>query len=132
MLQKLKTMFIGAALMFGVVAIPLATAPVAHAVANSQVCKGINSIDPDGGTSGTSCDGGGKLSTFLQQIINILLFIIGSIAVLMIIIGGLRYVLSAGDQNAVTGAKNTILYSVVGLIVAIMAFAIVNFVVAKL
>ena len=63
------------------------------------------------------------------MIINLLLFIIGAIAVIMVIIGGLRYVLSGGDANAVTSAKNTILYAIVGLAIAILAYAIVNFVV---
>lgn len=65
-----------------------------------------------------------------KTITNVLLFIIGAIAVIMLIIGGIRYVVSAGDQAAVTGAKNTILYSVVGIIVALLAYAVVNFVVA--
>lgn len=62
-----------------------------------------------------------------MNIINTLIFIIGAIAVLMIVIGGLKYVLSGGDQAAVNSAKNTILYSIIGLIVAILANAIVNF-----
>ncbi len=68
-------------------------------------------------------------STMMKAIINTLLFILGAIAVLMIVIGGIRYATSAGDSAAITGAKNTILYSVIGLVVAILAFAIVNFVV---
>jgi multisubunit Na+/H+ antiporter MnhB subunit len=46
----------------------------------------------------------------------------------MLIIGGIRYVVSAGDQNAVTSAKNTILYAIIGIIVAFLAYAAVNFV----
>jgi len=63
---------------------------------------------------------------------NILLFVIGAIAVVMLIIGGVRYVVSNGDQNAVTGAKNTILYAIIGIIVAFLAYAAVNFVTAQL
>ena len=47
----------------------------------------------------------------------------------MIIWGGIRYVLSAGNSAALTSAKNTIVYAVIGLIVAILAYAIVNFVI---
>lgn len=65
------------------------------------------------------------------RIINMLIFLIGSIAVIMIVVGGMRYVLSGGDSSAVNSAKNTILYAVVGLIVAVMAYAIVNFVVTQ-
>jgi hypothetical protein len=47
----------------------------------------------------------------------------------MIVLGGIRYTTSNGEASQVKGAKDTILYAVIGLIVAIMAFAIVNFVV---
>ena len=50
---------------------------------------------------------------------------------IMIVIGGIKYTTSNGDASAVSGAKNTILYAVIGLLVAISAYAIVNFVVAK-
>ena len=63
-----------------------------------------------------------------SEITNILLFLIGAIAVIMIVIGGLRYVLSGGDAKQVEAAKNTILYAIVGIIVAILAYAVVNFI----
>jgi len=63
-----------------------------------------------------------------KTITNVLLFIIGAVAVIMLIIGGIRYTISGGDSGAVTSAKNTILYAVVGIIVAVLAYAIVNFV----
>lgn len=63
-----------------------------------------------------------------NTILNIFTYIIGAVAVLMIIIGGLRYTTSNGDPTTTTSAKNTILYAVIGLIVAMMANAIVNFV----
>jgi hypothetical protein len=67
-----------------------------------------------------------------KKIVNILLFIIGAIAVIMLIIGGIRYVTSGGDQNHVTAAKNTILYAIIGIVVAVLAFAVVNFVLTGL
>lgn len=71
---------------------------------------------------------GASLQDRLKDIVNIILFVLGAVAVIVIVIGGLRYVLSAGDANAIKGAKDTILYAVVGLIVALLAYAIVNFV----
>lgn len=59
---------------------------------------------------------------------NTLLFVIGALSVLMIVIGGLRYVISGGNSNAVTSAKNTILYAIVGLVIAFLAYAVINFV----
>ncbi len=66
-----------------------------------------------------------------STITNTLLFLLGAISVIMIIIGGLRYVISGGDSNAVSAAKNTILYAIVGVIVAILAYAIINFVIVS-
>lgn len=70
---------------------------------------------------------GGTFAT----ITNVLLFIIGAVAVIMIVIGGMRYVLSGGDSNQITSAKNTILYAIIGIIVAILAYAAVNFVIGS-
>lgn len=64
-----------------------------------------------------------------SEITNVLLFVVGAIAVIMIVVGGLRYVLSGGDAKQVEAAKNTILYAIIGIIVAILAYAAVNFVV---
>lgn len=67
-------------------------------------------------------------NTMIQNIVNLLLFVLGVIAVIMIIIGGIKYTTSDGDSSKIKSAKDTILYSVVGLVVAVLAFAIVNFV----
>lgn len=63
------------------------------------------------------------------QITNTVLFAVGIISVVMLIYGGIRYVLSGGDSKKVTDAKNTILYAIIGLIISILAYAIVNFVI---
>lgn len=70
-------------------------------------------------------------SGVFKTITNVLLFIIGAISVIMLIIGGIRYVVSGGDSTAVTSAKNTILYAIVGIVVAILAYALVNFVITS-
>jgi len=96
---------------------------LAWADPKGSIQEGVNQV---GGT------GAPLLSDTIKNVINILLFLIGAAAVIMIIIGGLRYVLSGGDSSGVTSAKNTIIYSVVGLIVAFLAYAIVNFVLSGL
>jgi hypothetical protein len=63
-----------------------------------------------------------------NTISNILLFVVGALSVVMLIVGGLRYVLSSGKQTAVTEAKNTVLYAIVGLIVALLAYAAINYI----
>ncbi len=68
------------------------------------------------------------VESVVKIVIDTMLYIIGIISVIMIIFGGIKYATSAGDTSKVTSAKNTLIYSVVGLLVAILAFAIVNFV----
>ena len=64
----------------------------------------------------------------VNTIINVIIGIVGFVAVIMMIMGGISFITSQGDSAKVTKARNTILYGVVGLVVALLAFAIVNFV----
>ena len=74
----------------------------------------------------------GDLMTTVNTIINVALGVIGLVAVVMIIVGGLNYTTSAGDAAKVKKAKDTIMYGVIGLVVALLAFAIVNFVLTNI
>lgn len=67
-----------------------------------------------------------------KQITNTVLYIVGIIAVIMLIIGGIRYVISGGDSKKVTDAKNTVLYAIIGLVICFFSYAIVNFVITSL
>jgi len=69
-----------------------------------------------------------NIKTYLKSGINLLLYVIAAVAVVMIILSGIYYTISGGNSGTVTKAKDTLLYSVVGLVVAILAYAIVNFV----
>ncbi|MCL2280842.1 pilin [Candidatus Saccharibacteria bacterium] len=71
---------------------------------------------------------GGDITSIIHTVINAMLFIVGILAVIMIVFAGIRYVTSAGDKGKVDAAKNTIIYSVVGLIVSVIAFALVQWV----
>lgn len=66
-----------------------------------------------------------------KSIIDILLWIVGVVSVIMIIISGIKYVTSTGDASKVASAKNTLMYAVVGVVVAAFAYAIVNYVYTK-
>lgn len=85
---------------------------------DSTICNAVK-----GGTGGLFGP-----NSIWNRILNTITYVIGAIAVLMIVVGALRYALSAGDQGTVTSAKNTIIYSLIALIIAVMANAIVNFV----
>lgn len=63
-----------------------------------------------------------------SRITNTVLLIVGLISVIMLVYGGLRYILSGGDSKKVTDAKNTILYAIIGLIISMLAYAIVHFI----
>jgi type IV secretory pathway VirB2 component (pilin) len=67
----------------------------------------------------------------LQNGLNIVYFLAGVVAVIVIIIAGIYYATSAGDSGKITKAKNMILYSVVGIVIILSAFAITNFVVGR-
>jgi hypothetical protein len=70
-----------------------------------------------------------QVTPFFQRILSLLMYAIGAVAVIMIVIGGIKFAISNGDANAVQSAKTTILYSVAGLVVAILGQAIILFVV---
>ena len=88
------------------------------------------------GAEAARCDGCpselfGETGAF-KQITNTILYIVGIIAVIMLIIGGVKYLLSGGDAKKVTDAKNTVLYAIIGLVISFFAYAIVNFVITAL
>ncbi len=90
--------------------------------------------DPSGGlNSGVDCGPGSPLTVpqAIGRVTDLLLYIIGVAAVIMLIVGGLRYVLSGGDPKNTQAAKDTILYAVIGIVVALLAYAIVRFVLGQ-
>lgn len=92
---------------------------------------GVNcSLNPDGCSVVKEGRGdANKAPSMVKNGINSALYLLAAVCVLMIVIGGFKYTASNGDSSIISSAKNTILYAVIGLIVAIMAFAIVNFVI---
>ncbi|HWT40035.1 MAG TPA: pilin [Dongiaceae bacterium] len=95
--------------------------------AQSSIQNGVNAARGNGQPAELFGNGG-----VITTITNVLLFVVGALAVIMIIWGGIRYATSAGNASNVTAAKNTILYAIVGLIIAFLAFAIVNWVLSAL
>ena|SRR5690348_4830464 len=91
--------------------------------ANLQVDTGNCSTDTTGGT--------GKIQGIITTGINIFSVIVGIVAVIMIIVGGFKYITSGGDSGNVSSAKNTIIYAVIGLVVVALAQFFVQFVLNK-
>src|SRR5689334_12447032 len=104
-------------------AAPVALAQNAQGVINNGLCTGADLQFTDNPTTG--CQGNGnatqKLNNLVHTIINLLSVVVGVVAVIMIIVGGFRYITSGGSDTGVTGAKNTILYAIIGLIIVALA-----------
>ena len=105
----------------------LSTASLSGSV-SAQVSKGIDTATTSE-MQGKSIDGDSGL---IKTVVNILLWAVGILSVIMIIFSGFRYITSSGDASKTKSARSTLIYSVVGLIVAIMAWAIVNMVINRL
>ncbi len=107
---------------------------VTRKMQNSARC-GSNIGGLSGNNTVNNCtnmdDASGGIEDLIKTIINVFSAIVGSISVIMIIIGGFRYITSGGDSNSVGGAKNTILYAIVGLIIVAFAQIIVQFVLQR-
>ena len=102
-----------------------ATMGLNSTTAGAQVDEINKGIDAIGGSSSTATL---QVDDIVLAVVNWLLFAVGVISVVMLIVGGIKYATSAGDSNKVTSAKNTIMYAIIGLAVAVLAFAIVGFV----
>jgi hypothetical protein cdivTM_30108 len=120
-MMKIRQVIIALALVLagGAVAPSLAYAADCG-TAEQCVRNGVNQVSSTGASM--------TVGDIIKIVVGILLFVLGAVCVVMIVIGGIKYATSQGDQTAVSSAKNTILYAVVGLVVAIAAYAIVNFV----
>ena len=114
------------------------------AVASAQTgCGNIGTGIADGANAATPNNGGGNIDScsstnatnanseigkIAQNVVNIFSYVVGAIAVIMIIYGGFRYITSGGDSNSVGSAKNTLIYAIVGLVIVALAQIIVHFV----
>ena len=124
-MKKIKllilTIAIGVFAGLGLVAMPTS---VMAADPTANVCAGNN--------TSPICQDQTNIGDIIKKLVNVLLFGVGVVSVFMIIFSGIRYTTSGGDAGNVKKAKDTLLYAIVGLVVSIMAYAIVNFVVGVL
>lgn len=109
---------------FAIVSGGSAVALLPVAAQAESVSSAVESVQPSNTAQG-------DLQSNIKLIINAMLLIIGIVAVIMLIVGGFRYVLSNGNDKAITGAKDTILYAIIGIVIALLSFAIVNFVLTQ-
>lgn len=96
--------------------------------------KGCAGTSAQIGGSNADCSGtkaADSLSVLIKNILNVFSWVVGIVAVIMIIIAGFRYIVSGGESGGVTGAKNAILFAIVGIVIVAIAQIIVQFVLTK-
>ncbi len=128
MIEKIKVRLLALSALLTLAVPTLAPVAVSAATIQEAACSGAQDLQFGGSTA---CDSGTteeSLNDIIAKIINILSVIVGIIAVIMIVYGGLRYVTSGGDSTKVGSAKNTILYALIGLVIVAIAQVIVQFV----
>ncbi len=127
MLNKFKMLLLSLTSLF-IFAAPIAVAVPAYAITqdeiNQNLCAGSN------GVPGTDCptNNDSDVQKLIKTILNILSFVVGVVSVIMIIVGGFRYVTSGGKQESVVAATNTIHYALIGLVIVALSQLIVHFV----
>lgn len=130
----MKSTFLALAAALALV-IPVAAPVAVYAQSDniqSGICAGTNlNTTQTSGCSVDSAQANQKINSILTTVINIFSFIVGVVAVIMIVVGGLRYITSGGESSNVSSAKNTIIYAIVGLVIVALSQIIVHFVLGK-
>lgn len=124
--MKSKLTKIIATIIIGVLSLSIITPTFAT---DGSICDNDNV--PESVQKASGCDGGSstELPNVIINILNGIIAVSGLVAVVFVIVGGIQYMTSAGDPGKTKKAKDTILYAVIGLVICVLAFAIVNFVV---
>lgn len=137
MIQRFKNFFSGLVLLgalFAPLAVPsvVAAADCTGSSPNVQGCLDAGAcLSTNQADCPASQDPDGSINRILTTIINIFSWVVGIVAVIMIIVAGIRFVLSGGDSGNVTSARNTIIYAIVGLVIVALAQIIVQFVLKR-
>ena len=123
-MKKFIQRFLASAFIVGAVVVPQSLVLAAPAVSDKAYQACGTSTSPVCASSSDAA-----VNKLVQTLVNTLLYVLGTIAIIMIIVGGICYTTSNGVSSSIKSAKDTILYAVIGLVVAMLAWAIVNFVV---
>ena len=131
MIKRIKNVFVAAVATIASLFI-LAPAVVSAAPdIKDGLCQGANLQVGAECPATSEQEGQDAVNKIITLVINIFSIAVGVVSVIMIIIGGFKYITSGGDSGNVTGAKNTILYAIIGLVVVALAQLIVKFVLGK-
>lgn len=129
--MKLRKLLLAFAILLNISPLVLVPSAVhAQNAAADAICEGVGASAAAGG-SGCEATGGSTVQAILKVALNLISIVIGIVAVIMIMIGGFKYVTSGGEGAKTASAKDTILYAVIGLVVVAFAQIIVKFVLTK-
>ena len=134
MINKLKNLAIAFSFLIGMAVPALALSGITYADTitniNGNLCQGSDFNLTSNGTNGCTNTAGGdsSISHLIKTVVNVVSIVVGAVAVIMIIVGGFRYVTSGGNAEGTKAARNTILYAIIGLVVVALAQIIVHFV----
>jgi TRAP-type C4-dicarboxylate transport system permease small subunit len=124
-LLVIVTIFLAFVGLLGIQSLKVYADPFSQSTSQNEACQGISA---GSSTNPCSSDSGSSLGKIISDIINLLSLVLGAVAVIMIIIGGFKYVTSGGDTNSVASAKNTIIYAIIGIVLAAVGQVLVHFV----
>lgn len=105
------------------------TVYAADEASSNEACEALRAVGKDCNPSGTAARD--TLGSVVGRAVRILVFVVGVASILMIINGGFKYITSAGDSTKTANAKNTIMYALIGLVLAALAQVVVNIVVGS-
>ncbi len=118
-------LLIAAALLIGsfsLLAVGTTNTAYAASASKTAACNGLTQID----TTQDCGNGGNGVANIVKVVVQIISYVAGAVAVIMIIVSGFNYITSGGDSNKVAAAKNTLIYAVIGIAIAVLAQVIVN------
>lgn len=131
MIKKIKSYLLYTVIPVIALLTPVAAPSIVRAQPDipSAACTGtkLQITDPVAGSC-TDTKSTSDFNSIITKVVNIFTVVVGIVAVIMIIVGGFRYITSGGESNAVSGAKKTILFAIIGLIIVVLAQVIVRFV----
>ena len=119
-----------ASFLFSIIGLASLYTPTAHAIDSVDICSQSGVSAEVKRANGCSGDATNDLSNAITSIVNAVIGVIGLVATIFILVGAINYMTSAGDAGKIEKAKKTILWAAIGLVIAALTFAIVNFVIA--
>jgi len=136
MLRNLRNTIVSLLATATLLLVPLATPAFASAAASganidNNLCGGATLSTNSTDCNTVATNGTTTINSIISTIINVFSLVVGVVAVIMIIVGGFRYITSGGDSNNISGAKTTIIYAIIGLVIVALAQFIVYFVLGK-